>query len=285
MESSKSSIFLSKLFFRVLGAKNTYRWRYYHQRGHFPNLKNPKDLSERLIASLFSPESKRLAQYVDKVKVRDYIKSKGLEEILLKHYGVWNKPEDIDFDALPNKFILKANNGCGNHYICKDKSKLNKEEAIKTINYSILAGINSIEPHYRAIEPKVFCEELIDTGTEDWPTDYKFTCINGEICDVFVATDRRISTHYITLDLDWNTLPTTKKEYLPHHKPEKPKHLDKMVEIAKILSKDFKFVRVDLYEHNDHVYFSELTFYPWGALMYSYTDDALKMLGAKFNEK
>lgn len=103
--------------------------------------------------------------------------------------------------------------------------------------------------------------------------------------DVFVATERSTSTRYCTLDLNWNYLPYTKKEYMPASKPERPKKLDEMVEIAKILSKDFKFVRVDLYEYQDHVYFSELTFYPWGAMMYSYTDEAIKLYGENYRSK
>ena len=284
MITKKSSLFLSKFSQLLLGSKNNYRLRYYHQRKRFPNLKHPKDLSERLIAAMFSPEFLKFADYADKFKVRDYVKAKGLEDTLLSHYGVWDRPENIDFDSLPDKFILKVNNGCGSHVICKDKSQFNRDNTIKKLNANLQNGLHNIEPHYRVIQPKVFCEELIDTGTDDFPTDYKFTCIKGKICDVFVATDRRVNAKYVTLDIDWNILPYTKSEYLPDKLPEKPKLLDEMIKIAKILSADFEFVRVDLYEYRDKVYFSELTFSPWGALMYSYTDGAIKLLGKKFEE-
>jgi len=284
MKAKKSSLVLSKWTNSILGPKNNYKLRYFHQRGHFPNMKHPKDLSERIISSMFDPSFVKYAPYADKVKVRDYIKSKGLQDILLEHYGVWSKPEEIDLNSLPEKFILKANNGCGNHVICKDKSKLDIQSTINTLNMSLEKGRNNIEPQYRAIEPKVFAEELIDTGTEAFPTDYKFTCIKGEVCDIFVAVEREINAKYITLDKDWNILPYTKKEYLPDSIPEKPKHLDEMIKIAETLSADFDFVRVDLYEYRDKVYFSELTFSPWGGLMYSYTDDSLKLLGKKFDK-
>lgn len=265
----------------LLGSKNTYCLRYYAQRGHFPNLAHPSDLSEHLIADLFSKDFLRFADYADKVKVRAYVASKGLSNCLLKHYGVWDRPEDIDFDSLPDKFVLKANNGSGGHIICHNKSLLNKEEAIHKLKKSLYKGKHNIEPHYRQIVPKVFCEELIDTGSDEWPTDYKFTCIKGEICDVFVAVERRTNVKYCTFDTSWNLLPYTKAAYLPDSLPPQPKHMQEMIEIAKILSADFKFVRVDLYEYKDQVYFSELTFSPWGALMYSYTDDAIKLLGLK----
>jgi len=284
MESSRNSAFFASLVRKLFGPKMNYRVRYYHQRGHWPNLENPKDLSEHIISEMFSPGFEKYARFADKYLVREYIKEKGLERILLKHYGVWDKPEEIDFEPLPEKFILKANNGSGPHVICKDKSSLIKDEAIKTLNVALELGEKMIEPHYRAIVPKVFCEELIDTGTDEWPTDYKFTCIEGEICDVFVATERRTSTKYCTLDLDWNVLPYTRKEYMPDVLPEKPRLLKEMAEIAKILSKDFKFVRVDLYEYHGQVFFSELTFTPWGGLMYSYTNEALELLGSKFSK-
>lgn len=282
MNTKKSSIWLNRLIEPIVGGKITYELRYFRQRKKWPNLKHPKDLSEHLLADMFSDAFLQYSIYADKVKVRDYVSAKGLGNCLLKHYGVWDRPEDIDIDILPEKFILKANNGSGGHVICKDKSSFDREKAVRILNDSIRRGLNNIEPHYRNIEPKVFCEELIDTGTDDWPTDYKFTCIHGEIYDVFVAVDRRVDTKYCTFDTNWNVLPYTKKEYLPKDLPQAPEHLSEMINIAKILSKDFKFVRVDLYEYRNQVYFSELTFSPWGGLMYSYTDEAIKYLGSKY---
>ena len=286
MKAKKSSLLLSKLTHKLLGDKMNYRLRYYHQRGHFPNLEHPKDASEFLISQLFNPSvCQEYGQYVDKVKVRDYIKSKGLGDILLEHYGVWDKPEDIDFDSLPEKFILKANNGCGHHVLCRDKSKLNIAEAINTLNKSIEAGKNNVEPHYHYVTPKVFAEELIETGSEALPTDYKFTCINGEIVDVFVATERETNAKYCTMDLDWNPLPYTKEHFLPKKMPKRPENIEKLAEVARKLSKGFKFVRVDLYEYRHQPYFSELTFFPWGALLYSYTDEAIELYGEKLRKK
>lgn len=262
-------------------------WVYRVNRGHNPDFKHPKDLSELILASMHKKSFIDNAIYADKWRVRDYIKSKGLENILLDVYGVWEKGDDIDFDVLPDKFALKPNNGSGGHFFCKDKSKIDIPAIRKQMNQSIILehlGYH-FEPHYRHIKPLIYAEELIDTGTDAWPTDYKFTCLKGRIADVFVCCERETSTtKYITLDTDWNVLPYTKQEYLPNEVPEKPKHLDRMIEIAKILSADFDIVRVDLYEYKDKVYFSELTFSPWGGYMYSYTNDALKILGDKYYE-
>lgn len=285
MESSKSSNFMSSWASKLFGAKMNYRMRYLHNRGHWPNLRNPKDLSEILISNLFNPDvCQKVSKYVDKLRVRDYVRSKGLEEILLEHYGVWDSPESIIFDNLPQKFVLKSNNGCGHHVICREKEQLNREEAIHTLNLAIKSGINHVEPHYHYITPKVYAEELIETPDGSLPIDYKFTCIGGEIVDVFVATDRAVSARYSTMGLDWESLPYTKTNYLPKQVPPKPIHLENLAEIARILSRDFGFVRVDLYEYKEKPYISELTFFPWGAMLYSYTDKAIKYYGEKYRQ-
>lgn len=275
----------SKVVYGLFGPRMNYSLRYFHNRKHLPNLSNPKDLSERILASMLLPSFKENAQYVDKVKVREFIRSKGLENILLKHFGVWENPEDIDFSKLPNKFALKTNNGCGNHFFCKDKSTLNEENCINLLKNNlqkIESFESNLEPQYKMIHPLVFCEELIDTGSDSWPTDYKFTCINGEPDHIFLATERESKVKYGTFDLEWNVLPYTKDEFRPKSYPKKPKYLKEMTDIARILSRDFEFVRVDLYESGDKIFFGELTFSPWGGLMYSYTDESIKILGDKF---
>jgi hypothetical protein len=252
---------------------------------HFPDFKNPKDLSERILASMLSPDFMKYAIYADKIKVRDYVKEKGLSHILLRHFGVWDNPEEIDFSELPDKFVLKTNNGYGNHIFCKDKRELNKKHTVKILKRNLKnchsVDIN-LEPHYKLIEPKVYCEELIDTGSASWPIDYKFTCIKGEPFDIFVASEIERKARYNTFDLNWNLLPYTRKEFMSKLNPPKPKNLEEMIRIAKILSEDFDFVRVDLYESEDKIFFGELTFSPWGGIFYSYTNEALIYLGNKF---
>ena len=285
MHPKKVFIALSKITSNVFGSKINYYLRYFHNHWRFPNLRHPSNMSEILISQLFDKSvTAHYAPFVDKLKVRDYIRDKGLESILLTHYGVWDSPEEIDFDSLPNKFVLKSNNGCGHHVICYDKSTLNREEAIHTLHKAIETGLHHVEPHYNIIVPKVYAEELIETSDGSAPVDYKFTCIGGEIMDVFVATERATNAKYCTLDVDWNPLPYTKKEYLPTEIPSRPEHLDEMIRVASDIAKDFGFVRVDLYEYHGQPYFSELTFFPWGGFLYSYTDEAINLYGGKWNE-
>jgi len=285
MQAKKSSILVSKWARILLGTKNNFRLRYFHNRGHFPNLRNPQDMSEILISQMLNPDiCVSYAPFVDKLAVRDYVEWKGLGHILLKHYGIWSRPEDIEFDKLPDKFVLKSNNGCGHHVICRDKSKLDRETVISEMHRAINSGVTNLEAHYHYITPRVYAEELIETPDGSLPIDYKFTCVGGEIMDIFVATERSVNTKYSTLNLNWEPLPYTKPEFLPSKLPEKPKHLKELAEVARVLSKDFGFVRVDLYEYRGQPYISELTFFPWGALLYSYNDDAINLYGKKWHE-
>lgn len=282
---NKLSQIAHTISYRVFGDVFTTKLQYFRQRKKWPNFDSPRDLSERLLSARVSSSFDQYAIYADKVLVRDYVDSKGLGHLLLKHFGVWDRPQDIDFESLPEKFILKANNGCGNHIICTDKSKLDKQAAIATLEHSLQLGRTSYERHYRAIEPKILCEELLETEDGSPITDYKIQCIQGEPDHFFVATERGENTKYCTLDFDWNEVPYTKQNYKPSYIPQKPQKIAQLVEYARILSKDFECVRVDFYEHNGKIYFGELTFSPWGGYMYSYTDDAIKVLGAKFSDK
>lgn len=281
MKASKTSEFLSKTTRYLLGSKWNLKLRYYHQRGHLPNLSQPRDLSEILISQMFDESyCKKVAKYVDKLAMRDYIKQKGLDYILLKHFGDWSSPEDIPFNELPNKFVLKSNNGYGHHVICPNKALLNRSDAIRTLHLAIENGQKNVEPHYHYISPRVYAEELIETEDGSWPIDYKFTCIGGEIMDVFVASERETNnTKYCTFDLNWKPLPYTKQEYLPKTFPPCPKHLDEMIKVVNTINKDFGFVRVDLYEYRNQPFISELTFFPWGGILYSYTDEAIELYG------
>jgi len=268
------------------GLKNGLKIKYHRARGQWPDFDNPQNLSERILASMLTDKFLTYADLADKVKVHDYIKKKGLEKILLKQYAVWNSPDDITIENLPNKFILKPNNGSGGHVYCRDKSIFDLEKAKSTLKENLERACDYyFEPHYRLIEPKVFAEQFLDLGEGKVLTDYKFHCIKGEIADVFLAGENsKGERKYATVDLNWNVLPYTKDNYLLTPLPSKPKCLDEMVEYAKVLSADFDFVRVDFYEYEGTVYFSELTFSPWGGYMYSYTDDALITLGRKFEK-
>ena len=269
----------------VFGQRVNYTLRYYSNRHRLPNFKHPKDLSERILSSMLSKDFLKYADYADKVKVREYVKAKGLEHILLEQYAVWEDANQIDFDKLPDKFILKANNGCGGHVICTDKSQLNIPATIQLMNTTLKGAFHfrNTEPHYCAIKPLILAEQLMGDGVT-LPVDYKFYCINGEISFVFVASERETGRKCSSLDTDWNPLPYVYDYLLPKQIPEKPENLSEMVEAAKLLSSDFEFVRVDLYDFQGKVYFGELTFSPLGGILGSFSTEAIEILGKKFEK-
>lgn len=268
----------------ILGHKTTAKLKYFHQRGRWPNLNKPSNLAEYLLAQRFQPTFDRYAPYADKVLVRDYVTNCGLAHTLLRHYGVWDKPEDINFDDLPNEFILKVNNGCGGHVICRDKAKINIQSTIQTLNRGIKNGSRSDERHYRAIKPKVFCEELIKTDDNTLPTDYKILCINGKPDHILVVTGRGHHLSKYILNFNWEHLPYY-RIHIPDDLPPKPSQLNNMIKYAKILAHGFDCVRVDFYEVDNKIYFGELTFSPAGGYLHSYTTDALEILGQKLMNK
>lgn len=276
---------LANIIANVLGQRVNYTIRYYRHRGHLPNFKHPKDLSERILSSMLSKDFLKYADYADKVKVREYVKAKGLEGILLKQFGAWENASQIPFDQLPNRFILKANNGSGGHYICTDKSKIDILTVVKNMDATLLevSHLRNTEPHYCAIKPMILAEELMGDGAT-LPTDYRFHCIKGKVADVFVVCGRESGAKYCTLDTNWQQLPYTKPEFMPASMPPKPEHLKEMVTLAETLSSDFEFVRVDLYDFDGKIYFGELTFSPWGGIMNSYSNEGVEILGRKFDE-
>jgi hypothetical protein len=272
---------LCTIVFLALNRKLLYKLQYYHQRGKFPNLIQPKDLSEYVLSEMLKPSfAIKYANYADKIKVRQYVKEMGLDDILLNHYGVWDNANKIDFNELPEKFVLKTNNGCGDHVICRNKNTLDIKKSIQQLNKTLdLPFSFNKEPHYTIIDPLIFCEELIETETGELPIDYKITCIKGNPINILVVTERKINKKLFMFDLDWHELDYIKKHHLPKSIPEKPKNLKKMIQIATILSTKFDFVRVDLYDTGDKIWFGELSFSPSGGLFRSYTDDALKRMG------
>lgn len=268
-----------------LGRYAAYTYLYYSNRKRIPHLLHPRDLSEYLLSSMTKKSFLNYAKYADKVAVRDYVASQGLKDHLLDVYGVWKSAEDIDFDTLPGKFVLKANNGCGGHFICYDKAEIKDFDALrKRLNKSLVLGRNfNFEPHYKKIPPRIYAEELIETPDHTMPTDYKFMCINGKIGDCLVIEGRSSGQHFCRrYDENWQLLPYTADRFAVKEPLPKPKHWDEMCEIAKTLSKDFKCVRVDLYEYKDRVYFGELTFSPAGGVLPSYNDFAITELGKLF---
>ena len=239
------------------------------------DLKNPKDLNEKVLwAKLFSDTS-RWTELADKYRVRKYVEDKGLGRYLVQLYAVWYDVKEVDMDTLPETFIIKANNGDGkgtNRIIRKSElTEAGKIEVLKMIDewlHRKNIGALHAEPHYKHMTPCVIAEEVLplDAGASSL-TDYKIWCFNGKAHYIWVCNDRSDggnSAHVMTYDLNWNAHPefsVFNSDYLQGEVMPKPENLDEMIAVAEQLSQGFPELRVDLYNVKGRIYFGELTFY------------------------
>lgn len=251
-------------FVTPLSDKNTLKLALPLRTGEKLDLKDPKSFNQKLQWYKLYYRDPLMTKCADKYSVREFIESKGYGHLLTKLYGVYNNASEINFDELPNSFVLKTTNAMGTNIIVKDKSTINKDE-IKDeldqwLNRKPLQLWFGREWAYQNIDPVIICEEFIDSNGQGL-VDYKFHCFNSEPKVIQVSSDRETDLKVDYFDLDWQPLEV--KQKYPNKGdalPEPPK-LQEMKEIAKELSSEFPYVRVDLYNINEKIIFGELTFY------------------------
>ena len=246
--------------------KMLYRARF----GEKLDMDNPKSFNQKIQWLKLYDRNPTYTDIVDKYEVRKYMADKIGEEYLIPILGVWDSFDEIDFDKLPDQFVLKCTHDSGGLVICKDKSKLDINAAKKSINKSLKQNFYYIgrEMPYKNIKPRIICEKYMADEAEDELKDYKFMCFNGEVKCSFVCLNRNSACglNVDFYDLDWQPMPFER-----HYKSSgtiipKPHNYQKMIELSELLAKEFSFVRVDLYEVNGRIYFGELTFYPGSGL-------------------
>ncbi|MBP1154404.1 MULTISPECIES: ATP-grasp fold amidoligase family protein [unclassified Paenibacillus] len=230
------------------------------------NLDEPKTFNEKLQWLKLYDRKDRYTYLVDKYEVRKYIAKTIGEEYLIPLLGVYNSFEEIDFNALPNQFVLKPNHTSGDVYICKDKSKIDYVSLKKEVNQWLKRRYYWVHREwcYKNIKPRIICEKYMvdESGVE--LKDYKFLSFNGKIKCSFVCLNRNSSSglNVDFYDVDWNPMPFERHYPRSGTIISKPKNYEKMINFAEKLSKDIPFVRVDFYESNGQLFFGELTFYP-----------------------
>ncbi|MGE4287704.1 MAG: ATP-grasp fold amidoligase family protein [Salinivirgaceae bacterium] len=233
------------------------------------NLKNPQRFTEKLQWYKLYYRNPIMKQCADKYNIRNYIIEKGLGHILNELYGVYDKTEDIEFDKLPNQFVLKTTNGGGglNIILCRDKALLDIEQTKYNLNKWLIQkqSKSGREWAYYDLKPRIIIERLMinKENPEAGINDYKFFCFNGEVKYVVVDIDRYIEHKRNFYDVGWNLLNIESDCPNFDSKYPKPKGFDKMLQVANELSSDFPFVRVDLYLESENPILGELTFYPW----------------------
>lgn len=237
--------------------------------GYKMNLKNPCSLNEKLNWCKLHYEHPLMHVAADKIEAKQYVASKGLENILIPTIATYDRVEEIRLESLPNRFVVKNTLDSGGVFVCKDKTRVSLIDIMKKLqvcNKEIIDGKHWALENVYLGKNRIIIEELLDTEDGHAPWDYKFFCFHGEPKFLFVSSDRDTEVCFDFYDIDFHHLDVIQGHPHTKKKIEKPKNYERMLEICRILSEDFPQVRVDLYYENDHIYFGELTFYHFAAL-------------------
>ncbi len=261
------SYYLKNAFYQLaiaISPKTLLKFQVRRIAGYWPNLDSPKTFNEKLNWYKLYYHDPLMTRCADKYEMRGYLKEKGLEKYQNEVYGVWNNVDDIDFDSLPNQFVLKSTHGTAQTIICRDKAKLDIAKAKKEMRFWLKTNQcgAGYEWAYKNIKPRIICEELINTKDNLPPKDYKFFCFNGEPKMLFVGSERiGDQVKFDFFDLEWNHLPVLQGHPNNPSPIEKPDELPEIIQICRIVSKDFPHVRVDFYIEDHKIMIGELTFY------------------------
>lgn len=248
------------------------------------DLENPNTFNEKLQWLKLHDRKSEYTTMVDKYLAKEYVGAKIGKEYIIPTYGVWDSFEDIDFQKLPEQFVLKCTHDSGGIVICYDKSKLDFSATKKKLNKSLKKKFyyQGREWPYLGIKGRIIAERYINDGSENGVQDYKIHCFNGEPRLILVCGNRFSNTGLTEdfFDINWNHLNIKR----PNHENsnceiECPSKLDEMLELARNLSKGIPFVRIDFYEIKGKVLFGEITFFPQCGLGRFVPDEWDKVLG------
>lgn len=234
--------------------------------GRSVNWKDPKSYSEKLQWLKVYDRKPIYTTMVDKYEAKQYVAKKIGDEYIIPTLGVWDKVSDINFDALPDQFVLKCTHDSGGLVICPDKSKLDIDEAKKKLAHSLKQNFfwSGREWPYKNVKPRIIAEKYMVDESGYELKDYKFFCFDGEPKALFIASDRQVvgeETKFDFFDMEFNHLPFTNGHPNATHPVKRPDSFEKMKELAATLSEDIPQLRVDFYDINGQIYFGELTFF------------------------
>jgi len=245
------------------------------------NLKNPKNLNEKIQWLKLFWKNELVVKCADKYEMRQYVIDNECEEILLDLYGVYNTVDEIDFGKLPKKLALKATHGCGYNIICDDKENLDIEKVRKQLRKWLKNDFSkeNAEIHYSKIKPRIICEKFIESESGGFLYDYKIFCFNGKAELVLICTDRENGLKRYIVDMDWKPLKHLEKNFPVKEFPKRPECFDRIVYYAEKLSKPFPFVRMDFYEYEGKPILGEMTFTPVAGMITYFDENELEKLG------
>ena len=235
------------------------------------NLENPKTYTEKLQWLKLYDHRPEYTLMQDKYLIRDYVSKTIGDEYLIPLLGVWESANDIDFEVLPNQFVLKCNHDCASVVICRNKKTLNFEETRMKLDFCLKNNYykSAREWAYKDIKPLIIAEKYMSNHNEKTLTDYKFFCCSGKAKMVLLAsgeahTDERRLDYF---DMSFNHLPITRGSMNGTGvKWRKPDDFDLLIQMAEKIAGNFPFIRVDFYIVEGHPYFGEIAFYPSAGL-------------------
>ena len=270
-----ASLFGDELYLKLI-------WK--HIMGYSLNLENPKTFNEKLQWLKIHDRRPEYTQMVDKYEAKKYVSSVIGEEYIIPTLGIFDSVDDIDFDALPDQFVLKCTHDSGGIVICKDKKNLDVKQAIKKLRNGLKQNFyyRYREWPYKNVKPRIIAEKYMEDESGWQLKDYKIFCFNGEPGFIEVDYDRYVGHKLNVYDLNWQFIDfymTSPNDI--NVKIEKPKQLNLMLDKARQLSKGIPFVRVDFYSINDNIYFGELTFHPGSGLIDFHPREYDKIVGEK----
>ncbi len=253
------------------------------------NLKNPLTFNEKLQWLKLNDYKPIYAKMVDKYEAKKYVADIIGEEYIIPTYGVYSNFDEINFDALPNQFVIKCTHDSGGLVICKDKSNFDKEGSREKIEKCLKRNYfnEGREPVYKEVIPRIIVEKYMENKDGSSIEDYKIFCFHGEPKIMYISNNSHTVNQSIAFfDMDYNLLDIEREDYKKMDViPERPKNFEKMKEFSKILSKDTPHLRVDWYEINGHLYFGELTFITCSGLIPFKNIEDDKLLGSYLDLK
>ena len=267
--------FVAALLYRFGGClpDETYlEWMYYLKCGRKLELENSKRFNDKLQWLKLYYRDPLWTKMVDKYGVKELVSERIGPEYVARCLGVWDSAKDIEWDKLPNQFVLKTNHDSGNNgvFIVRDKSKVNKSQIIRRINASLRrdTSIPGREWPYKDVPRKMFAEQYLEDASGEL-RDYKFFCFDGQVKYLFIATERQSGgeVKFNYFDANFQDLGIVQHHPMSNKKIEKPAAFEQMKELAAKLSVGLPEVRVDLYEANGRIYFGEYTFFHHGGMV------------------
>lgn len=251
---------------RILPDKVYILLEYKKHMGYFPNLNNPKSFNEKLQWLKLNDHKPEYVNMVDKYAVKKYVERIIGKEFIIPTIGVWNRFDDINFEDLPNQFVLKCTHDSGGLVICRDKESFNIKAAREKINKCLNNNYyySGREWPYKNVKPRIIAEKLLinSTSANSSLTDYKIHCFNGRPCLILVCKNRFTQLTEDFYDFDWKMLHISRPNVKHGIKEKKPAQLRKMKDLASKLSVGIPFSRIDFYIVNGQIYFGEITLYP-----------------------